>query len=207
MYCKNKEDVDEQSNRVVHSSHFLAIFASFSVFIFLPFFKNQIQSESKMIWKMIILWLIFTSHFQTSSFGLSNSAQCSVLSLYHNAHLPPWVIRKVPQPKPSMDQAPNRPKSHHWKLLSLLLLMIQMMRTLASKQPRCTIPPGHQLELTGLTGTLQTVKSSSPTQPRMIRMRVDKNTFQRAQNLNFTKWLQLLSSLQMLMPLSELTLL
>jgi len=36
-------------NRVVHSSHFLAIFASFSVFIFLPFLKNQIQNKSKMI--------------------------------------------------------------------------------------------------------------------------------------------------------------
>ena len=140
---------------------------------------------------MIILWLIFTSHFRTSSFGLSNSAQCSVLSLHCNAHLPPWVVRKVPQPKPSMDQAPNGPKSHHQKLLSLLLLMIRMMRTVASKQPRCTLPPGHQLELsvflTGLIRTLQTVKSSSLTQLRMLRMRVNENAFQRAQNPNSTK--------------------
>jgi len=34
--------------RVVHSNNFWAIFGSFSVFIFLPFFKNKLQNESKM---------------------------------------------------------------------------------------------------------------------------------------------------------------
>jgi len=35
------------NSRVVHSSHFQAIFSSFLVFIFLPFFKNELQNESK----------------------------------------------------------------------------------------------------------------------------------------------------------------
>ena len=44
----------EQRNRVVHSSHFRAIFGSFSVFIFLPFFKNELENEIKNESKMII---------------------------------------------------------------------------------------------------------------------------------------------------------
>ena len=153
-----------------------------------PFYKNEHSS----------------AHFHVPFWNvkLSSFKLRSVLSLYCNAHLPPWAIRKVPQPKPNLDQAPNRPESHHWKLLSLLLLiLLMMMRTLAGKQPRPAVPPGHQLELsvslTGLKRTLQTVKSSSLTQLRMPRMRVDENVFQRAQNLNSTKWSRRLSSLQM----------
>jgi hypothetical protein len=39
-------------NRVVHSSHFQAIFGSFSISFLFSFFKNGVQNEMKMNWKM-----------------------------------------------------------------------------------------------------------------------------------------------------------
>ena len=66
--------VEKRYIRVVHGSHFRAIFGSFSLFIFLPFFKNELKNETKMIIfeksnpslafaKMIIFTFIFTLHF------------------------------------------------------------------------------------------------------------------------------------------------
>ena len=49
-----KNHILNHYTRVVHGSHFRAIFGSFSLFIFLSFFKNELQNESRMTRKMII---------------------------------------------------------------------------------------------------------------------------------------------------------
>ena len=46
--CKRAAIYGSVDTRVVHSSHFWAIFGSFSLFIFLSFFKNGVQNEMKM---------------------------------------------------------------------------------------------------------------------------------------------------------------
>jgi len=56
--------------RVVHSGNFWAIFSSFSVFSFHPFFKKELQNEMRMNQKMVIFqkiepypWFYKNSHF------------------------------------------------------------------------------------------------------------------------------------------------
>jgi hypothetical protein len=96
-------------NRVVHSSHFWAIFSPFLFSFLISFFKNGLQNEMKMSRKMIIFekWtpslafpkmiifpFIFQSHF-CSSFKLRSDAYLAgslSLSRYHLFPLPPNSI-------------------------------------------------------------------------------------------------------------------
>jgi hypothetical protein len=56
---KSTEEYDFVNKRVVHSSHFLAIFASFLLFIFLPFFENELKMNMRVSSKMSSKMRIF----------------------------------------------------------------------------------------------------------------------------------------------------
>ena len=114
-----------RENRVVHGSHFQAIFGSFSLFIFLSFFKNELQNESRMTQNMIILqngvhppilqrWpflLSFSSHFHVPFFFvISNSAP--------TPNLLQWLMTTINNNTPSLTPLPPPPppQLHHHQL-------------------------------------------------------------------------------------------
>jgi len=80
--------------KVVHSSHFLAIFTSFSLFIFLPFFKNELKNEHENELKMdhtppilqkFSFSLSFCLHFHIPFLSFFQTPlQCLILSSDHH---------------------------------------------------------------------------------------------------------------------------
>ena len=113
--------------RVVHSSHFQAIFRSFSVSFFFHFSKMKLQNESKMnrkmiifeksnpsltFAKMVIFTFIFTSHFSRSFKLRSDTHQQRrpPTSIPHTHHLPSLL------PRPLLHQLmqPTITNQPHW---------------------------------------------------------------------------------------------
>ncbi|KAF8233985.1 hypothetical protein L208DRAFT_860432 [Tricholoma matsutake] len=103
-------------NRVVHSSHFRAIFGSFSVFIFLPFFKNELENEIKNSKMIIFQKSNLPSLLQKWSFSLSFSttingdAPPSRLYQQLRHHLP----SPLPHPLPHSLTPPTVANQPHW---------------------------------------------------------------------------------------------
>ena len=68
--------------RVVHSKHFWAIFSSFFISFSMSFFKNEVQNEARMSWKMLIV----TFHFHLPFLSFFQSPLWCHIHHYHPRH-------------------------------------------------------------------------------------------------------------------------